>query len=270
LTGRWHAVLERPGYKVWGVIDINRDPDALPPGAYVRDRRWHGRYELEWWRLWGPKEGPLSSTSTGAGTEDEIRHGILAYLDGETVDMTFSPLTSHGPINLWGVWRGDTIDGEWSQRSGMIPPFGSHDEGPPHGTALLTRPMTSCSGRGAMDLAVAPIRTELTLRRTATLHDDSTAVSRRLSVRPSAYGAAVLRFTIDNPCGVQMRVEARDSPRRTLTLRPIYEWPPQGIVCPGMLSLETYTADISGLRAGEWQVRADALARDPVPSFIMR
>jgi hypothetical protein len=255
---------------VRGVIDINRNPDSLPPGAYVRNRRWRGRYELEWWRLWGPEEGHLNSTSTTAGTEDEIRHGIIANLDGDVVYMTFSPLTSHGPINLWGVWRGDTIDGEWGQRSGMIPPLGSHDEGPPHGTALLSRPRTNCSGRGAMEMAIAPIRTELTLRRTATLHDDSTTVSGRLSVRPSAYGVAVLRFTIDNPCGVQMRVEARESPQRTLTLRSIYEWPSRGIVCPGMESLETYTAVISGLRAGEWRVRAPALARGPVPSFIMR
>jgi len=269
LTGRWDAVLERPGYMVRGVIDINRKPDPLPPGAYAKDRRWHGRYELEWWRLWGPKEGQLYSTSTASGTEDEIRHGILAYMDGQTIYMIFSPLTSHGPISISGSWQGDTIRGEWSQRGGMIPPPGKRTAGPPHGTALLTRQATSCAGRGAA-LPIAPVQTELTLRRVATRRDDSASGrGSSLSIHPTARGTAELRFTIDNPCGVQMRVEARESPQRTLTLRSIFEWPPRRL-CPGIESLETYTAQITGLRDGDWQVRADALARAPVPGFIMR
>ena len=80
-----------------------------------------------------------------------------------------------------------------------------------------------------------------------------------------------LRFTLDNPCGFHLRVEARESPQRVLTLQPIGAWPGHGTyICPGLLNLETYTAKLTGLRAGEWRVRADTLTQFPVPGFVIR
>lgn len=113
---------------------------------------------------------------------------------------------------------------------------------------------------------------KMTLRKVATLHDDSVARGRRSStvfVRPAAAHAAVVRFTIDNPCGVRVRVGARESPQRTLTLQPIGNWQRPGI-CPGLVNLETYTATITGLRAGEWRVRADSLMPGTVSGFTIR
>jgi hypothetical protein len=272
-TGHWNAVLERPGYQVHGTIDINAKAESLPPGTYAKWRDWRGRYELEWWHLWGPKEGQLNSTSTGSGTEDEIRHGLRASANGDTISITLSPLTSHGPINLWGVWRGDTIRGEWGQRGDLsFVLAGRHGDGPPHGTALLTRPATSCAGRAAAAQTITPSLTELTLRKVATLHDDSVARGPRSStvfVRPVAAHAAVVRFTIDNPCGVRVRVGVRESPQRTLTLLPIGNWQRPGI-CPGLVNLETYAATITGLRAGEWRVQADSLMPGTVSGFTIR
>jgi hypothetical protein len=146
-TGRWDALLSRPGYQVHGITEINSTPDSMPPGYNLNWRRWRGRYDLEWWRLWGPKEGRLHSTSTGPGTEEEIRHGIFVSAARDTISITLSPATSHGPINLWGIWRGDTIRGEWAQRSRRPPPPpGEVDANPtPHGAALLTRSPTVCS-----------------------------------------------------------------------------------------------------------------------------
>jgi hypothetical protein len=272
-TGHWDAVLERPGYQVQGTIDINAKAEPLPPGTYAKWRDWRGRYELEWWRLWGPKEGRLSSTSTESGSEDEIRHSLLASANGDTISITLSPLTSHGPISLGGIWRGDTIRGEWGQRGDMFLVLtGKHRDRPPHGTALLTRPATSCARRVAAAQAITPSLTELTLRKVATLHDDSVARGRRSStvfVRSVAAHAAVVRFTIDNPCGVRVRVGARESPQRTLTLQPIGNWQRPGI-CPGLVNLETYTATITGMRAGEWRVQADSLMPGPVSGFTIR
>ena len=272
-TGHWDAVLERPGYQVQGTIDINGKAEPLPPGTYAKWRDWGGRYELEWWRLWGPKEGRLSSTSTESGSEDEIQHGLRASANGDTISITFSPLTSHGPISLGGVWRGDTIRGEWSQRGDMFQVLARrHGDGPPHGTALLTRPATSCARRAAAAQTITPSLTELNFRKVATLHDDSVARGRRSStvfVRPAAAHAAVVRFTIDNPCGVRVRVGARESPQRTLTLQPIGNWQHPGI-CPGLVNLETYTATITGMRAGEWRVQADSLMPGPVSGFTTR
>jgi hypothetical protein len=115
--------------------------------------------------------------------------------------------------------------------------------------------------------------TELTLRRVATLHDDSVADRSpghsTIAVRPTATHAAVVRFTIDNPCGVRVRVGARESPRRTLTLQPIGHWE-EPRICPGLLNLQTYTATITELRAGEWRVQADSLMPGTVAGFTIR
>ena len=149
-TGHWDAILKRPRHVVRGTLDINTMPDSSSRGVDPRWRRWRGRYDIEWWRLWAPKEGLVSSTSTGAGSQQEIRHGILASAVGDTVSITLSPLTSHGPISLWGVWLGDTIRGVWHQRSvRLVPakPGALNADVPPHGTVLLTRPPTSCGKR---------------------------------------------------------------------------------------------------------------------------
>jgi hypothetical protein len=154
VTGSWDAVLERPGYRVHGVVTLDAPSDSGRVRVGSKPRGWRGRYDLEWWRLWGLDEGQLQSTSTGAGSQDEIRYGLLAYADGDTISITLSPLTSHGPISLWGLWHGDTIRGEWGQRSYPLPPLpGATDSArPPHGTALLTRSPTVCAKRAALYL----------------------------------------------------------------------------------------------------------------------
>jgi len=112
---------------------------------------------------------------------------------------------------------------------------------------------------------------KLTLQQVTTLHDDSLTLRERVSVRPVAQNTADLRFTLDNPCGFHLRVEARESPQRVLVLQPIGAWPGHGnYICPGLVNLQTYAATLTGLRAGEWRVRADTLTQFPVPGFVIR
>jgi hypothetical protein len=119
--------------------------------------------------------------------------------------------------------------------------------------------------------AITPRSTPLKLRAVATLQADSAAAyGRQSSLRVVAVppGSADLRFTIDNPCGVRMRMSARESPQRTLALELIGFWEPTRL-CPGLINLQTYTATITGLRAGQWRVKAPTMTRDTIPGFAI-
>jgi len=128
---------------------------------------------------------------------------------------------------------------------------------------------------GASDAAaqtIASRSTLLKLRRVATLRADSAAAygrSSSLSIVAVPPRSAILRFTIDNPCGGRLRVRARESPQRTLALELIDFWEPPRL-CPGVISLQTYTATISGLRVGQWRVTAGTMTRDTTPGFAIR
>jgi hypothetical protein len=114
--------------------------------------------------------------------------------------------------------------------------------------------------------------TPLKLRKVATLHADSAATDGRhssLRVLSVAPRSAELRFTIDNPCALRVRVSARESPQRTLALELIGDWD-QPRLCPGVLALETYTATIGGLRVGQWRVKTRTMTRDTTPGFAIR
>ena len=125
---------------------------------------------------------------------------------------------------------------------------------------------------GAAAQTIRPRSTAVRLLRVATLQADSAAVQGRgssLTVVAAAPRSANLRFTIDNPCGGRLRVTARESPQRTLALELIDYWEPLRL-CPGVINLQTYTATITGLRVGQWRVRAATMTRDTTPGFAVR
>jgi hypothetical protein len=108
----------------------------------------------------------------------------------------------------------------------------------------------------------------LVLHPVPTLKTDTASYFARASLRisPARPLAAALRITIDNPCGVTVRMRAREHPGHTLELQARTS---DGLICPGLLNLETYTVLLSPMRAGHWRVVAKRLPSSPVDHFTI-
>jgi hypothetical protein len=122
LGGSWEVTLQRfepaAPTAVSGTIRLGEAPPR--PNILVVEPTFDGRYDFDFTPLLVGAPG-FYSTSTGAGTADEIEWGVRAWLHpGDTVDIALSPLVSHGPISLRGVVASDSIFGEWYQRSDQI------------------------------------------------------------------------------------------------------------------------------------------------------
>ena len=109
------------------------------------------------------------------------------------------------------------------------------------------------------------------LERVPPTHDDSVAFyNSPMVVLGDRRGAAVIRYTVDNPCGDKVRLRVRSRIAQTLEIQPVPSADLYGRGCPGVIELETYTGALTELRPGRWRVARHSLLRYPIADFSVR
>ena len=108
------------------------------------------------------------------------------------------------------------------------------------------------------------------LNRVPTTHDDSAVVYKSpIVVLGDRQGTAVIRYTVDNPCDDKVRLRVRSRVARTLEVQPVRRSYPYARGCLGVVSLQTYTGALAGLRAGPWRVARHSLPY-PIADFTVK
>jgi hypothetical protein len=147
LGGVWEVRLENgtdPRHRAAGWIAITDSTGPRGPADERSGRaavaRWRGQHDIDMDSLFRPGEGGFASTTVMEGSEEDVRSGLEAGFmpAGDSVGMALLPFVSHGPLNLYGQLRGDSISGRWIQRT--------NEPSVPQGSLLMIRREGCSSG----------------------------------------------------------------------------------------------------------------------------